>query len=147
MHNFFAAFFTTFQQKICNMSRTCLQVIHKFFTTCSWLVQDPLGLVHNFFTIFDNLFMTCLGLVHLRTSSSWLVHNLFKTSSWLVHELFTIYSWLLHVLYTTSSQFFQTLNMTCSGLVHNVFTNFYNLFRTYSGLAFSFSLLTKYSWA
>ena len=136
------------------------------FITCSQFVCDLLGLVHNFFKhTFHNLLKTWSELAHLRTITSWLAncsklcYDLFTTCEWLVQALllahnflkiFTAYVWLVMDFFTTCSQLVHNLltNLTtCSWLVHILFTTFLYFFITCSGLAFSFSFLSKYSWA
>ena len=124
-------------------------VSHDLLMALSWLVYELL-ITYSLF-IFD-LFMTWLRLPHdlitacplichdLFMTSPWIVHSLFMTSSKLVLNLFMTWSYsyrfhdslVPHDLFTTcqwNCNFFTThprpfLNffMSCSCLVHNLFT-------------------------
>ena len=61
----------------------------------------------------------------ITTSRVQSVPNLFTLFSWLVLNLFMTCSFLVHVLFTTFSQFFTT----CSGLVHSCNTSSWHVYK------------------
>ena len=71
-----------------HLSHISSWIVHKWFTTCSWLVNNLFTILYNFF---HNIFTTCSWLVKLFHI---FFHNWFRTYSTLVN-LSTYSSWLV----------------------------------------------------
>ena len=80
-------------------------IVHKWFTTCSWLVNFLFTILYNYFY---NIFTTC----------SWLVNNFF---TFIFLNLFRTYSTIVN-LSNSSSRLVKNLLVTCSHLVRDLFT-------------------------
>ena len=80
-------------------------IVHKWFTTCSWLVNFLFTILYNYFY---NIFTTC----------SWLVNNFF---TFIFLNLFRTYSTIVN-LSNSSSRLVKNLLITCSHLVRDLFT-------------------------